>query len=363
MLNLKLLSAMIALSASLVGPGAEINVEPEKSEVVIRIVGDDLIHAPIYNSCAVGDGTYNFDKVFEHIKDDISSADIGIINQETIMVHDRNAISSYPCFGTPEEIGKSIVNAGFDIVAHATNHTMDKGLGGIENTIKYWESNYPEEITYLGIHKDNEDSDIRYIEKNGIKISFVNYTYGLNGFTRKGQNHVVDLLEDADINSTMAEACENSDIQIAVLHLGDEYVYKPTEYEQRNVNKFIDLGADIVLCAHPHVLEPYGEITTAAGNKAIVYYSLGNFVSAQNEIPRVLGGMADITIEKDKDGTRVKEFSLVPLVTHQESGNYTTYKLSDYNEDLASRHKLRGKGLSIDSLKALYTKITGESVE
>ena len=345
------------------------NINLEKLEIPvervnIKMVGDDLIHTGVYKQCYQSDGSYNFDKIFEHIKSDIESADIGIINQETILVHDKSRVSSYPAFGTPDDIGHSIVRAGFDVVAHSTNHTIDKGESGIRDTIDFWETNYPEMI-YLGVHKDENDSDIRYITKNNIKISFINYTYGLNGLEgqRKGKEYLIDMLSDKDIEESIKEAKENSDIIVAILHIGEEYVYKPTEYERKQVDRFIDNGVEIVLCSHPHVLEPYGIRVTENGNKGLVYYSLGNFVSSQNEVDRVVGGMADITITKDILGkVEIENYDLIPLVTHQESGLYTTYKLSDYTEDLAKRHKLRGKGLSLKKIDEILEKTLGKDI-
>lgn len=334
----------------------------EVYEINIKMVGDDLIHSAVYNQCKQNDGTYNFDKIFENIKDDIQTADIAIINQETILVHDRNKISSYPTFGTPEEIGHSIVSAGFDVVAHATNHTMDKGIDGIKETLNFWNTYYPN-INILGIHNNAEEKDVSYLTKNNIKVGFVNYTYGLNGLEsrRKGNEYIVDLLSDNDIEKTMTEAKENSDLLIAILHIGTEYVYEPTKYQKEQVEKFIDLGADIVLCAHPHVLEPYEMVITKNGNTGLVYYSLGNFISSQDEIPRVLGGMADINIRKteNKNSKKIEimNYDLIPLVTHQEQGNYTTYRFDEYPDELENRHRLIYKGFSKEYLFNLYNEI------
>ena len=328
-------------------------------EITIRMVGDDLIHQAVYAQCLQSDGSYNFDKIFENVKNDIQSADISIINQETILVHDSKEASSYPCFGTPEAIGHSIVSSGFDVVAHATNHTMDKGVSGITDTLNFWKTNYPG-FLYLGIHENENDSDIRYLIKNEIKVGFVNYTYGLNGLEsrRKGKEYLVDMLSDPDIESTMKEAKENCDLLIAILHVGDEYVYTPSKYAKQQVDRFIDLGADIVLCAHPHVLEPYGIVITDSGNTALVYYSLGNFVSSQSEVPRVLGGMADIKVRKEKDEMKILSYDLIPLVTHQSSGNYTTYRLDEYPDALAVQHRLIYKGFSKNTLIELFDRIT-----
>ena len=186
------------------GPGAasaDTAAEGGMNELTIRMVGDDLIHGIIYQTYQQADGTYNFDPLFTNMKSEIQAADIAIINQETIMVSDPAQIHDYPNFGTPESIGHAIVSAGFDVVAHATNHAMDQGASAVMNTIRFWKNNYPQ-IPYLGIHDSWEDSKIRYLDRNGIRVGFVNYTYGLNGIRRPaGMEYCVDLLTDGGIEA------------------------------------------------------------------------------------------------------------------------------------------------------------------
>ena len=328
----------------------------------VVMVGDDLIHQPLYKAASQSDGSYDFTKQFDKIPE-IKEADIAIINQETILVDDYSRISSYPCFGTPAEIADDIVASGFDIVCHATNHTYDKGYSGIESTLKYWRTNYPN-IPILGIHENELEKDYTIYTYDTLKVGLVNYTYGLNGITRT-KEYSVDLLSDDDIENTMFKCSTESDIQIAILHVGEEYRYKPTEYQKQQVSKFIDMGADVVICAHPHVVEPYEYVTTDNGNEGLVYYSLGNFISGQTEIDRCLGGMAKFNIAYDVDDNgnvtmaSVAEYNMVPLFTHQESGYYTTYKLSDYTDDLLKKHKLHGKtnGTSVEAIWNLWKSI------
>lgn len=320
-------------------------IEPEVFSVNIKMVGDCLIHETLYNQARQDDGSYNFDYMFVNVKNDIETADIAIINQETIFVNDESKFSGYPMFGSPVDVGTAEVNAGFDIIAHATNHTIDKGLQGITDTITFWNDNYSY-IDYLGIHSSAEESDIVYKEVNNISFGFVNYTYGLNGLEsrRIGNEYVVDMLTDDDVEYSIREAKENSEIVIAILHVGAEYVYTPTDYAQEQVDKCIDAGADIIICAHPHVVEPYEIRVTESGNEGLVYYSLGNFISAQDKLPRVIGGMADITINKTiyngEETVEITEYNMIPLITHQERGNYTTYKLEDYSDELCKKHRL-----------------------
>jgi len=331
----------------------------EPDELLIRMVGDNLIHNSVYFAAQTENG-YNFDMLFENVKEEIESADVAIINQETIFVEDESRYSSYPTFGSPTKVGDAIVKAGFDVVAHATNHTNDKGTSGILDTIHFWRNNYPE-IKVLGIHETPEESDIVYLEKNGIKVAFVNYTYGLNGLNlSKDKAYMADVLgDDEELARILKEAKENSDVLIPILHIGTEYVYKPTTYHKKYVDFCIDNGADIVLCAHPHVLEPYGMVTTEQGNTGLVYYSLGNFMSNQKAVPRILGGMAEIRLVRDESGAvMVKEYDMIPLVTHYSGKYYSTYRLEDYTDELATQHTLQKTvSFSVQTIKDLYEKI------
>ena len=125
--------------------------------VKLLAVGDDLIHSGIFKSGFQSDGTYNFDHLYEHVKDEISAADLAVVNQETIFTYNRNDYSGYPCFAGPVEIGDALVDAGFDVVTHATNHTFDRNVQGILDTLDFWKTKHPE-ITVLGIHESQGGS-------------------------------------------------------------------------------------------------------------------------------------------------------------------------------------------------------------
>ena len=326
-------------------------------------VGDNLIHSPIYKKAKQADGSYDFSSMYANIKDTIQSYDLAVINQETIYVNDEVNVSSYPCFGTPSSMGDTLVDVGFDVILNATNHTWDKRSTGYENTINFWKK-YPE-ITTLGIHEDENDfNTVDIVEKNGFKLAMFNYTYGLNGFTLPSdKQYAVDLLDNKEKFISDLQSVEHDvDFSICFLHIGNEYVYEPTTYQVDYVNDIIDAGADIVICSHPHVVEPYDLVTTENGNTAIVYYSCGNFISGQNEVPRVLGGMAELNLTKTIiDGVvtscEVSDYDFEPIVTHYNSTEHTVYKLEDYTEDLAKTHSLASKGLSVEKLWSLWGEI------
>lgn len=353
------------------GPGIHLDTpieNPEDTEVIIRMVGDNLIHYNLITTFANSDGSFDFSPIFSAMLPDIQSADIAIINQETILCEPSLGYSGYPTFGSPTALGDAIYDAGFDVVLHATNHTMDKGTKGIENTLSFWSTTYPD-IQVVGIASSAEESSkICVIEKKGIKVAILNYTYGLNGFVRpKHAPYLVNLLSDRNkMKIDIANARTLADIVIVAPHWGNEYVYQPVSSQKELTNFFYEQGVDIVIGTHPHVLEPMEWIQKENNeHQMLVYYSLGNFVSAQSEIPRLLGGMAEITLQKKDDCVSIKKADMIPLVTHFEYNQvYTTYRLDNYNDDLATRHSIHSKfgdAFNVSALKILSHQILGDS--
>lgn len=335
----------------------------ETSSVDLIAVGDDLIHTTVYKACKTSKG-YDFTPIFKHVKEDIQAADLACINQETILV-DKN-YSGYPSFGSPKAVAKAISKAGFNVVTHATNHTLDRGTSAITGTLKYWNEKYPD-ITVLGIHKSKKAaSQVTVVEKNGIRFAMLNYTYGLNGYRLpSGKGYMIDLLNDkSKIKKDIRKAKKKSDFVIVFTHFGTEYRYTPDSSQKMWTGFFLEQGVDLLIGTHPHVLEPYKMLKGKNGKKMLVYYSLGNFVSAQDRTDRLLGGMAKVKIIKDEKGTRIKSYDMIPLVTHSNRSRtaFTVYKLSDYTDKLAASNYMRryDSSFSVKKLKRLYKKITGK---
>jgi poly-gamma-glutamate synthesis protein (capsule biosynthesis protein) len=322
----------------------EVITSPEgpSSSVSLLAVGDNLIHIQVVESGEQTDGSLNYDHLYSNIADEISAADIAVVNQETILGGDEFGYFGYPSFNSPTEIGDALIDTGFDVVLQATNHTMDMGLAGVENTIDYWKQ-HPR-ITTLGINETKEESEkITVLEKNGIKLALLNYTYGLNGYSLPdGMPWLVNLLDKKKMTEDIEKAEALADFTVVFPHWGTEYVYEATKYQKDLTDFFYERGVDLVIGSHPHVLEPVEWIEKEDGHRMLVYYSLGNFMSYQKEAPRMLGGIAKVTITRDKSGTYISKADIIPIVTHFENGpadyNYAIYKLTDYNEELASRH-------------------------
>lgn len=314
----------------------------DSNSVTLLAVGDNLIHIEVVQSGMGKDGSLNYDHLYDEIRDEIMAADIAVVNQETILGGKDLTYSGYPVFNSPTEIGDALVAAGFDVILHATNHTMDKGLKGVINTLDFWDK-YPD-ITVLGINRTKEDRDkIPIIEKNGIKIAMLNYTYSLNGYKiPKDKPYLVNMLDKKQMEEDIKKARAEADFVIVFPHWGTEYVYEPVKSQKDLVAFYYGLGVDLVIGTHPHVLQPVEWISSDTGHNMLVYYSLGNFLSYQKEAARMLGGMAHVTITKSHEGTIISDAKITPIVTHYEHGpsdyNYGIYKLSEYTPEMAKKH-------------------------
>ncbi len=318
------------------------------TSVTISMVGDILLHEKVSESGKMEDGSYNYDHLFANVKENIESADIALVNQEVILGGRDMGITGYPSFNGAFEVGDSLVNAGFDIILHATNHTIDRGSKAVRNCIDFWETNYPE-ITYLGINSTAEaQSEIYVREENGIKIAFLNYTYGTNGIPLPSDMpYAVNLLKADTLRRDIARAEEIADFTVVLPHWGTEYVLEPDSNQEYWTDLMFDCGVDLVIGTHPHVIQPV-ELIEDENHSMLVYYSIGNFINSTAQkgagiANRMVGGIANVTLDKNESGkVYIKDYGVTPIVTHvlTGSGRITTYLLSDYTEELAKENEI-----------------------
>nr|WP_296011308.1 CapA family protein [uncultured Blautia sp.] len=319
--------------------------EQEENTIEFLAVGDNIAHQPIRESGMQADGVWNYDHVYQYVKKDIEAADLSLVTQETVFVEDRNQVSGYPSFGTPPEFGDALVNTGFDVVAHATNHIMDKGSSSIEYTLDWWKNNHPE-TEIFGIHESQEAADeISVVTCKKLKLAMLDYTYSLNGIDLPSdKQYLVDLFDEDKAREDIKKAKELADVVIVVMHVGVEYDMDIDEETQQWVDLFLEEGVDIVIGSHPHVVRTMETLTGEDGHKMLVYYSLGNFTSTQNDLPSLLGAMAKITIRKDikTGGIQIPEHEFIPLLMYYDRENPAAaiYKLEDYPDELIEKHSV-----------------------
>jgi poly-gamma-glutamate synthesis protein (capsule biosynthesis protein) len=324
---------------------------PESSEPTVSLVmvGDILLHTQVAESGLQEDGSYNFDAIFANMTEEIAAADLALVNQEVIIGGTELGISGYPSFNAPYELGDALVDAGFNVALHATNHALDKGKKGINNCISYWEENHPE-MAVLGIHQSQEAQDAIYVyEQNGIRIAVLNYTYGTNGISLPSDMpYAVDLLEKDKVIADIAAAKEQADFVIVCPHWGTEYNLATDSSQEKWTQIFLENGVDLVIGTHPHVIEPIEWVSDDAGNEMLVYDSLGNFVNwtsgtGDGVANRMVGGMAELTIAMDENGEAfIQDYGVEAVVCHLTEGTngVTVYPLSEYTDELAEENAI-----------------------
>lgn len=334
------------------------------SSVTLVAVGDNLIHNTLISAGEQDDGSLDYSSLYANIKPEIEKADIAIIDQETILGGSSFEYTGYPIFNSPWEVGDAAIAAGFDVFNCATNHTMDKGYEGIEKEIEFFSSK--NDVVQLGVNSSEQDyNKITYYEKNGITFSLLNYTYGTNGIPLpQDKPWCVNMLDKEKVTKDIKEARANSDVVIVFPHWGTEYSFDVSDYQREFTKLFSSLGVDIVIGCHPHVIEPVEWVTNeSTGKKMLVYYSLGNFISHQIDPENLVGGMAQITINKNGDDIKITTAKFVPIVTHYRRGDngrfvFNVYKLSDYTDELAASQAQ--DGVSVDYVTKLVNKVVGE---
>ncbi len=345
---------------------------PEPETLSIVMVGDILLHTPVERAALQADGSYCYEAIFTNLKDDIAAADLAIVNQEVILGGEELGVSGYPAFNAPFTVGDALVEAGFDVICHGTNHALDKGRKGLLNCISFWEEQYPE-IGVLGIHDSHESQEHIYIyEQNGIKVAVLNYTYGTNGIPLpEDMPYAVDLLQEAQVIKDIQLAEELADFTIVCPHWGTEYQLVQSSSQEKWAKIFAENGVDLVIGTHPHVIQPIEWITDeATGHEMLVYYSLGNFVNWTSEsgtgiANRMVGGMAQVTLVRKEDEVRIAEYDVDPVVCHLEQGvnGVTVYKLAEYTEELAQRNEIRHQdaAFSLEYCEKLCEEVYGQN--
>ena len=275
--------------------------EPEVKEerLSLIMVGDALLHSSLYRD-GYQNGTYDFTSQLEFIKPEIQKHDLAFYNQESILGGTSIGLSDYPNFNSPQEFGDAMIDAGFNLVSLANNHTMDRGVTAIQNSCDYWKT---KDVLTAGSYCSAEDAEeIKIKEKNGIKYTMLAYTYGTNGITVPSDKpYLVNLYSDELAKADIEKVRDKVDLLIVSMHWGTEYRSEPTEEQKREAEYLSNLGVDIIIGTHPHVIEPITYI-----NDTLVIYSLGNFISAQstnNDYNTMVELMTSVDVVKTtKDG-------------------------------------------------------------
>ena len=265
---------------------------------------------------------------------------------------------------------KKCINEGKD--GFTDYSTKKRCANFLSFTNKYSESNLNDYLLTINNADANKNSimlSLIYEKKNGELNTDKNYRSCLNNKILTSDKFNSYSTDKDKITADVTKAKQLADMVIVLPHWGTEYVYTPDSNQNYWTQLFLSLGVDVVIGTHPHVLEPVEVVSDTKGHEMLVYYSLGNFVSNQDQKPRMIGGMAKMTLVKDETGCYVKNYNLTPVITQKLFGKkaITTYKLSDYTESLASGNAIRNDSgcsdFSLSYCQTLVKQILGDDYD
>ena len=329
----------------------------------VGATGDILVHTPVINAAKTSDGEYDFHENYDHIRDYYSKYDLMIANFEiTLGGTEAGQYTGYPIFNCPDTIIEALQAAGVDMVLTANNHMYDTGYPGL---IRTQEKLNEENMPYVGSRLS--EADPRYIiqEVNGIKIGMVCYTYetGNNSNGRKTLNGIAlkqeaeGLVNSFDYNDLEGFYTElegvlsemdraGAETNMVFIHWGNEYQLKPNDYQKTIAQKMCDMGVDVIVGGHPHVLQPFEHLVSENGHETYCIYSLGNAISNQRreKISSAPNGhtedgmVFEIVFEKWSDGVvRIQNIDILPTwVNHEKVNGEWVYTIIPLDVEAAS---------------------------
>lgn len=340
----------------------EKNVGSEQ-ETSARIManGDLLYHDIVYISAKKADGTYDFHENFEYVKPWLKQADL-VLGDFEGTVNKDHYLAGYPLFNAPGEVMDAIKDAGYQVLDLAHNHILDSQIEGVVSTADAIEK---AGMTPVGVytHEPRDKAPIVIKEVNGIKVAILAYSYGFNGIeqniSKEDYNRYLSDLDEDKMKAEIERAEKEADITVIMPQMGVEYQIEPTEEQKKLYHKMIDWGADIIFGGHPHVVEP-AETVEKDGDKKLIIYSMGNFISNQRietmqdvETAKWTerGVLMDVTIKKKSGKTTIETAKAHPTwVSRTPKGGYSpegyplylyqTYILEDFIEGGKYRSQL-----------------------
>lgn len=322
-------------------------------QVSIAFVGDIMMHNTQIEAALQPDGSYDFGPSFAGVAGVLSGADITIGNLETTLAGPEARYSGYPMFNAPDQLADALKEAGFDILAHANNHTLDRGVNGLIRTREVLKSRG---ILTAGTRTDPKEDSVTYIEHDGLVLALVTGTYGTNGLRLPaGREYMVNLLDRTRLLEDVTRAAPQADGVICFLHFGSEYQEEPNREQSALAMDLLEAGAVAVVGSHPHVVQRdwYNE-------GKLIQYSLGNFISGQVGAKRRSGIIYRITFEKDlrQDTFQVVEAGYLPVFTRRLPEGRRPFVLSVPDEESLKMFSPEDRRLAREGLEYIRARMT-----
>ena len=318
----------------------------------LTAIGDVMCHNTQYwDAYQKETNTYDFSYVFNDIKFDIQKGDIAVGSLETCFAGEERGYSNYPTFNSPDSLAYSLKDIGIDVLSTAGNHCLDMGFDGLSRTIDVLNK---ADISHLGTYQTQEERDkILFKYTKGLKVAFINYTYGTNGIpVPSDKPYCVNLIDKDLIKKDIESAkSQNADVIVACMHWGTEYQTSANKEQEDLADFLFQNGVNIILGNHPHVLQPMEKRTVTledgSTQDGFIIYALGNFICDQNAENTRNSIILNLSITKQVDGSiTIDNVDYIPIYMYKD----------------ASKSVQKMKVLNIEKTLKLYESGTDTSI-
>ncbi|MGM9549210.1 MAG: CapA family protein [Faecousia sp.] len=315
------------------------------ASATVGVQGDLLMHKPVIKACTLEDGGYDFESIFRYVAEYTAGCDYSVANLETTLGGDGYPYQGYPDFNCPDEIAKAAKDAGLDMLLTVNNHSSDTTTDGILRTVTRVREIG---LTPLGTQLSDDEPKYAVVDVEGIQVGMTAYTYAtsekdgrpsLNFEPEVTQTGLVNYYTEGNLERFYSEVqsvltqmkATGAETTMLYIHWGTEYSLQADATQRTIAQKLCDLGVDVIVGGHPHVVEPMELLTSASDpdHKTVVIYSLGNAVSNQRRDLMELntghtedGALFTVTFEKYPDGgVYVADVGVMPTWVNMSSVN------------------------------------------
>lgn len=346
---------------------------PQKYSARLTIVGDFLYEEPYYSALRNGEDSSLY---FSRVKDFFSNDDLSIGNMEVVITDGTMELSGVGySFCAPTFVGDQVIDLGMDVMSVSNNHSNDRGLAGRISTYNYFKNN--SQILPVGTYDLNRDVTSNIIEKNNISFGFLSYTYGTNVSVEPSLRYSLGLYRDPDsgvisdyyldlIRNEVSILRDKVDVLVVMVHWGDEFTFTPNSEQEFLANYFNELGVDIVIGNHSHSIQPIKWIHGV--HDTLVYYSLGNFVSADHIVDRTgetftnayqFGLLSKLNVNKVDGVVSIDNISSIPIVDYYDTNlrNFMLIPFDQYSSDYEVSHYLYGNNFNRDFINSTFESV------
>ena len=284
------------------------------SVVTLLFAGDVMGHEPQWRAAYdPATGVYDYHDCFQFISPMFHDADLACANLEVTLA--GPPYTSYPIFSSPDELLFALDNAGVDVLFTANNHVLDHGKAGLERTIRMLDS---VGMLHAGSYVDSLSRDTTYplvVDVRGLKVGFLNMTYGTNGL-RVHEPNIVNRMDTAQVIRDFNRLDElGADLKVVFIHWGNEYQLQADRYQRHYARFLVRHGADLIIGGHPHVSQDADTLYAPDGNPVVVYYSMGNLVSNQRRHNTNGGILVQVAVNRFTG--RVITTNYIPYYVHR----------------------------------------------